>query len=59
MHVQMKDMGIFNAETLSTKGMRAWAPGANICAGKRHLKQYEAENNETNKCNIHRNLLQE
>jgi len=30
----MNDMGIFNAEILSTKGMRAWAPGANICAGE-------------------------
>ena len=30
----MNDMGIFNAETLSTKGMRACAPGANICAGE-------------------------
>jgi hypothetical protein len=31
----MKAMGILNAETLSTKGMRAWAPGANICAETR------------------------
>jgi hypothetical protein len=38
-------MGIFNAATLSTKGMRAWAPGANICAGIR-LRRYEkAQNN--------------
>jgi hypothetical protein len=29
----MNDMGILNAAILSTKGIRAWAPGANICAG--------------------------
>jgi len=48
----MNDMGILNAEILSTKGMRAWAPGASICAGEPLEMTDEGQNDETDKCSI-------
>lgn len=51
-HVQMNDMGILNAAILSTKGMRAWAPGANICAEETHETKPSSTGDGTDKCSI-------
>jgi hypothetical protein len=48
----MNDMGILNAAILSTKGMRAWAPGDNICASERHEMKPASTSDGTDKCNI-------
>ena len=48
----MNDMGILNAAILSTKGMRAWAPGDNICASERHEMKPASTGDGTDKCNI-------
>ena len=57
-HAQTKVTGIFKAAMRSTSGMRACAPGANICAVNSFRQTSRVMQKDTCRYNIHQTLLQ-